>query len=145
MSEVAAPEHLTARRRAELLAAPGLTALGAAAAVTALGVRDPHESGSWGICPFLLITGQPCPGCGGLRAVNDLTRLDLGAAISSNAFAVGLMAVVGVAWIGWTARRWRGVEGRMMRLGPRAGAFLLFSFVAFGVFRLTPWGSWLAP
>lgn len=145
MSEVAAPEHLTARRRAELLVAPGLTALGAAAAVTALGVRDPHQSGSWGVCPFLLITGQPCPGCGGLRAVNDLTRLDLGAAISSNAFAVGLMAMFAVAWTLWVARRLRGVDGRMMRFGPVAAGVIVVVFVAFGVFRLTPWGSWFAP
>ena len=39
--------------------------------------RDPHASGSWGFCPWLALTGLYCPGCGGLRAVNDLTNGDL--------------------------------------------------------------------
>ena len=135
----------TMRRRAELLVAPGLAALAAGTAVTALALRDPHEQGSWGFCPFLALTGQPCPGCGGLRAVNDLTRLDVVSAISSNAFAVALMAAFTVAWVIWVVRRWRGIDGRMLGISGRTGAIVLATFVAFGVFRLTPWGSWFLP
>ncbi|MGJ9412049.1 DUF2752 domain-containing protein [Aeromicrobium sp. CF4.19] len=135
----------SARSRAELLVAPGLAALVAGSAVTALALRDPHEEGSWGMCPFLLLTGQPCPGCGGLRAVNELTRFDLVGALSSNAFVVLMMAAVGLAWIGWVVRRWQRVDGRMISIGNRAGIALLVAFVAFGVLRLTPWGAWLAP
>ena len=39
--------------------------------------------------------GIYCPGCGGLRAVNDLTNGDVGAALSSN-ILVTLMIPVGV-------------------------------------------------
>ena len=46
-------------------------------------------------------TGHWCPGCGGLRAVNDLTRLDVAGAISSNAVAVALVALVGAWWLAW--------------------------------------------
>lgn len=36
------------------------------------------------ICPFLLITGYPCPGCGITRAAFSLLRLDFAAAFSFN-------------------------------------------------------------
>ena len=41
--------------------------------------------------PILAITGRPCPGCGGLRAVNDLTNGDVAGALSSNLMAVALV------------------------------------------------------
>ena len=67
------------RRLASPLAAAAVAALG----TVALHVRDPHASGAWGYCPTALL-GVSCPFCGSLRAVNDLTHLDLGAAASSN-------------------------------------------------------------
>lgn len=137
-------EH-SPRSRRDRMVAPLLTALVGSTAVTALAVRDPHAEGSWGVCPFLLLTGQPCPGCGGLRAVNDLTRLDVVGALSSNAFVVLMMGAVAVAWVGWVVRRWRGDDGPLMRIGRTGGTVLVVSFVVFAVFRLTPWGSWLAP
>ena len=53
--------------------APALTIGGLSLATLALHLRDPHSSGTWGYCPSALL-GFSCPGCGGLRAVNDLTR-----------------------------------------------------------------------
>ena len=61
-----------------------VTAAVVGAAAVALHFRDPHSSGSWGICPLFAATGIYCPGCGGLRAVNDLTNADVVAAASSN-------------------------------------------------------------
>ena len=55
-----------------------------ATATVALHLRDPHVQGTWGICPTKAVLGIECPGCGGLRAVNDLTNLQLVDAISSN-------------------------------------------------------------
>lgn len=136
---------LAPRGRAGLLLAPGLMAGAAGAAVLALALRDPHQEGSWGFCPFLLLTGQPCPGCGGLRAVHLLTEGDVSAALSSNAFVVVAMAVVAVVWLGWFARRWRGDDGPMLRVSGRAALVVLAVFVLFGIFRLTPWGAGLAP
>jgi len=76
-------------------------AVGAAglASVTLLHVRDPHAYGSYGLCPFRALTGLWCPGCGGLREVNDLTHLEFGAAVSSNVVVVALVLVVGVAFL----------------------------------------------
>jgi hypothetical protein len=128
-----------ALRSPALVGAVGLTAAGL------LHFHDPHSSGSYGFCPFLLLTGRPCPGCGGLRAINDLTRFDIGAAVSSNALAVALVGVLAIAFVLWIPHRWRGEDKPMIVLGPRTGIALVTVLVVFGVVRNTPWGSWLAP
>jgi hypothetical protein len=127
-----------------------------AAGVGVLGllyVRDPHESGSYGFCPFLLLTGQPCPGCGGLRAMNDLTHGNVAGALSSNAMAVVLLVVMGAAWVVWFYQRWRGRpvpllagrSGGTSRLRGTVVWGLVIAFVLFGALRWTPWGVWLRP
>lgn len=130
--------------RSPALAPAAVGAVGLAAAAL-LHLRDPHGAGSYGYCPFLAVTGLPCPGCGGLRAVNDLTRGDVVGALSSNALAVGLVVVLVVAWLLWVVRRAQGRRDRMIVVGGRTGAAVLVVMLVFGVFRLTPWGSWLAP
>lgn len=45
------------------------------------------------ICPFRLLTGLPCPGCGTTRALTALSAGDLSAALSLNPVAVGLAGV----------------------------------------------------
>ena len=80
------------------LTAPAVWALTGLLAAGLLSVRDPHVPGAWGFCLFRRLTGLPCPGCGGLRAVNDLAQGDLAAALASNAWVVlslaGLVALV---------------------------------------------------
>lgn len=129
--------------RVRLLAAPVAVAATVAAASVALHVRDPHEQGSWGGCPFLLLTGRPCPGCGGLRAVNDLTHLDLVAAASSNLYFVASIPLLVVGWLLWVRRAWAGerVDGPSTRLVVTMLVLLLVFWVA----RNTSWGAWLAP
>jgi hypothetical protein len=137
---------VAAMSRAALVRDPILIGVAGASTVAALHFHDPHLRGSWGFCPFLLLTGHPCPGCGGLRAVNDLTNGDIVGAVSSNAFAVGLVAALGVAWVVWFVRRWRGdTQARWFTLSPPVVTGLLVVMVVFGVFRLTPWGAWLRP
>jgi hypothetical protein len=75
-----------------------------------LHVRDPHQQGSWGLCPWLLLTGTYCPGCGGLRAVNDLTNGQVLGAASSNLLLVGTVPVVAVTWARSLRQRWQGVR-----------------------------------
>ncbi|MGH3356890.1 MAG: DUF2752 domain-containing protein, partial [Nocardioidaceae bacterium] len=90
------------------LTAPAATAAGLLAAVALLHVRDPHQSGSYAFCPWLALTGTYCPGCGGLRAVNDLTHTDVADALSSNLLVVALVPVAALLWVGWARARWRG-------------------------------------
>src|SRR4051812_42007610 len=89
------------RTRRERMTAPVLVGALAVAGTWALHVRDPHASGSWGYCPWKLLTGMDCPGCGTLRAVNDLTNGDLIGAASSNLLFVAAVPVVVVLWLAW--------------------------------------------
>src|SRR3954449_5945916 len=95
--------------RLRRIAPPLLLAGGLLAASVALHVRDPHQSGSWGYCPWLILTGTYCPGCGGLRAVNDLTDGDVAAAASSNLLFVVSIPFLVLAWTRTMVDRWRGV------------------------------------
>ena len=133
----------TARRAS--LRDPAIAGAVGVGAFVLLHFHDPHESGSYGFCPFLELTGRPCPGCGGLRAVNNLTRGDFVAAVSSNVLAVALVAVLGVAWVWWVVRRLRGQGGPMIVLNAKVGLVVIAAFVVFGVLRNLPFGSWLMP
>lgn len=123
---------------------PALVAGGLGAATLALHLRDPHTSGSWGLCPSAAM-GFWCPGCGGLRAVNDLSNLDLGAAASSNLLFFCALPLIAYAFVRWTHGRW---TGRPWAISDRslgvAAIGLAVAMVAFTVLRNLP-GSWLAP
>jgi uncharacterized protein DUF2752 len=138
------PRAATRTRR---LAAPLLSAGVVGGLTVALHYRDPHVRGSWGFCPFKALTGLDCPGCGGLRAVNDLTRLDLAGAASSNLLLVLAIPFVVVLWALWFRRRWRGtgplpirVPGAPLRWGQVALAVLAL----WTVVRNLPLAGWLA-
>jgi hypothetical protein len=130
---------------ARRLLGPGAVGLAAAGVATALALRDPHVSGSWGYCPFLLLTGHPCPGCGGLRATNDLLHGDLAAALSSNAYAVLSIALLAVLWTVWVVRRVRATTTTLTLVTGRLGLGWLAGLLAFGVLRLLPGLSALQP
>ena len=137
LTAVAAPT------RWERLSAPLATTAGLAVATVALHLRDPHASGSWGYCPSALL-GLDCPGCGGLRAVNELTNGELVAAASSNlllVLAIPLAVFLLGRWTldAWTGRR-RGVTALTSRPLLVAAAVAAASFT---VLRNLP-GSWLA-
>lgn len=127
------------------LRGPALVGLAGLGVASALHLRDPHVAGSWGLCPFHAVTGLWCPGCGGLRAISDLTHGDLAAAVSSNGLAVVLVAVLAVAFVAWVVRRWRGVHDRMIVLSPRWSTATLVLLAVFTVVRNVPPGAWLAP
>ncbi len=129
------------RVRAPVLLAGGLLGLS-----VLLHLRDPHQSGSWGYCPWLMLTGTYCPGCGGLRAVNDLTDGDIVAAASSNLLFIASLPLIAWGWTRWLLGRWRGQfnDINARRFGIGAAVFLLVAF-AFAIVRNTPFGAWLAP
>lgn len=122
-----------------------LTGATGLAALLLFRLRDPHTGGSYGLCPFHALTGQACPLCGGLRATHDLTTLRFVDALSSNALAVGVVAL-GVGYYAyWAVHRLRGTRARTFLLGRRATVLLALGVVAFTVLRNVPYGSVLAP
>ena len=137
-------ETAPAPSRARRMVGPVLTIGGLAVATLALHVRDPHQSGSWGFCPSAAL-GVYCPGCGGLRAVNDLTNGDVVAAASSNLLFVVLLPVAVFLLGRWTWDSW---TGREREPRPWLSRTLLWSLLVvsavFVVLRNLP-GSWLAP
>ncbi len=143
MTLTAAP--LDVRPRSERLRSPLLTAGSLAAATVALHVRDPHVTHSWGICPLYALTGVYCPGCGGLRGVNDLTNGHLGQAASSNLLLVLALPFAAALFVRWTYGAWTGRDVRAVPALPRpVTTGLLVLVVVFTVARNLP-GSWLAP
>ena len=111
-----------------------------------LHLRDPHQQGSYGFCPWLALTGTSCPGCGGLRAVHDLTDLRLADAASSNLLLVAALPAFAVAWVRSVRQRWTGVlrpwpPGRVQAVSLVAGV----AIVTFWVVRNLPAAGWLAP
>jgi hypothetical protein len=143
LTSAAVPEVQPRRRRVT----PPLVLAGSVLLLSvALHLRDPHEAGSWGFCPWLVTTGTYCPGCGGLRAVNDLTHGDLGAAASSNLLFVASIPAFALMWVRSLQQRWTGVRrawpARVVAVN--AGVALL-AVVTFWVGRNLPFASWLAP
>lgn len=129
------------RRR---LRAPVAFAGGVAALAATLAVRSPYDSGSYGFCPFLTVTGHYCPGCGGLRAMHDLLRLDVAAAWDMNPLVVVAVPLVVAGWLVWMWRAWRGRPAT----APSSGAVVLLAAVllVFTVARNVPvLAPWLAP
>jgi hypothetical protein len=111
-----------------------------------LHLRDPHDHGSYGFCPWLALTGTYCPGCGGLRAVNDLTDLRLADAASSNLLLVTAAPLFVAAWVRSLQQRWTGrlrpwPPQRLHAVSVAAGVVL----VAFWVVRNLPFAGWLTP
>lgn len=95
----------TGRWSVRTVAGPVAAAAGIGALAAALHFRDPHVQNSWGVCPLYAVTGVYCPGCGGLRAVNDLTNLDFAGAFFSNLLVYPIAALLIWLWLRWLGGR----------------------------------------
>jgi len=85
------------------------------ASAALLAVRNPNVEGSYGLCPFLVLTGWDCPFCGGLRGSYALIHGDVAGALDHNALLPVLL--LGALVMGW--RWWRGT---LPTWGPVQGA-----------------------
>jgi hypothetical protein len=125
--------------------APASLVGGLGLATLALHLRDPHDSHSWGFCPSAAL-GLSCPGCGGLRAVNDLTNLRLADAASSNLALVVAIPILVAAIVVWGLARWRGTTIHApARVRVPAVVVAVVLVAGFTVLRNTAAGAWLAP
>ena len=133
------------------LAAPAFTAAAGLAGCLAVAARDPHVPGSWGYCPFLLLTGLPCPLCGGLRAVADLEHGRIVDALSANLLVVAAVVLGGFSVGWWGVRRAAGTGTEPFPMTGRPGSVRLAAVLVvvlaavFGVARWLPPFAWAAP
>lgn len=58
------------------------------------GIYNPAHSGLFPKCPFYMITGYKCPGCGSQRAIHYLINLDIGKAFAYNAFLICSIPII---------------------------------------------------
>lgn len=91
-----------------------------------------------------VVTGWDCPGCGALRAVNDLTHLDLASAASSHLLVVLAVPVLVAGWLLWVRAAATGRRLPPVRWTALRTMLLLGVVLAFTVLRNTAWGAWLA-
>lgn len=103
----------------------GLSALGATAAGFGLLWLRPPDPGAYPVCPWLALTGTPCPFCGGLRSAAALLHGDVAAALDHNLLvAVGvpltLLAALALVLLGDRAAPL--VSSRMFRAAAAATA-----------------------
>jgi hypothetical protein len=133
--------------RTPSVARPLQVAAGLLGATAVLYVRDPHVSGSYGFCPWHVLTGGYCPGCGALRAVHDLAHGDVAAAASSNLVLVALVPVALGLWVVWLRAGWQHRRSRPLHAGPARAALWSLAVVVlvFTVLRNLDLGAWLAP
>ncbi|MFW5473756.1 DUF2752 domain-containing protein [Knoellia sp. CPCC 206450] len=123
---------------------PAVSAAGATGFVLVAHLLDPNQPGNYPTCPWLLLTGTFCPGCGTLRATHALSNGDVLEALHRNPLAVATFVVMVLGFARWTRRQWRG-ERRMTA----APAWLLYGLfwviMAFWVLRNVPGWTWLSP
>lgn len=145
MTATAPTSTTSGQSRWQRMVPPTLVVSGLGAATLALHLRDPHAQNSWGLCPSAAM-GFWCPGCGGLRAVNDLSNLRIADAASSNLLFVLSLPVIAYVFLRWTRGRWTGrawsPSDRSMQV---ATAVLVVAMAVFTLVRNTPAGAWLAP
>jgi hypothetical protein len=113
-------------------------ALAVTAAVVVLFFFDPSTAGFYPVCTLHEVTGLQCPGCGGLRAVHQLSHGNFLAAWRLNPLVVALLPVG--LWLGLrelvcalTGRLWPGLVTR-----PVFGWVLAGGLVLFGILRNVP-------
>lgn len=101
------------------------------ALVAFLAMWTPTDDGPT-LCPFALLTGMACPGCGMSRAISWLVRGDIGTSFRYHPLAPFLvtMVVVGAIW----------ALGRMRRGWKRPPiAMVNFGLIGFGVLLIVVW------
>lgn len=134
--------HPRAARAARFRSAPlraAVLAVSAGALVVALDPEHTHVP----LCPFNATTGLQCPLCGSLRAVNNLARGRVGAAVHDNILFVAALPVIALLWLGWM-RRSR--VGRPAPAWPRwATVAVVVLGVAFTIVRNLPGAEALRP
>lgn len=138
-----------------LLRMPGRTGVKAAAVAVILLVAvpvyflfDPSSFSFFPECPFYLLTGLYCPGCGSQRAFHALLHGHLAEAAGFNLLAVAALPLIGYSAVVFTAnyffkRHW----AQALFYSTRFARLVLVLVLLFWVLRNLPFScfSWMAP
>ncbi len=127
------------------LSLPLLTGAAGVGALVLLHVRDPHVENSYGICPTWGLFGVYCPGCGGMRAVHNLTDGRVLDSLHSNLLALPLIVLFFWFVVDWAIRARRGQGPRLPAIDRTVTVSIFVFIAAYAVLRNTPWGTWLTP
>ena len=126
-------------------AVPLATGAAIGAAAVYVGLVTPGE-GRTIPCPFHAATGWWCPGCGMTRAVHNLLRGDVAAALAYNVFVPLVVVGALVGWWSWfSARMWDRPVRWPSRVDNRWWFALFGVFIVYGVLRNVPAFAALGP
>lgn len=107
---------------------------------------NPSESGFFPRCPFRMLTGLECPGCGSQRAIHNLLNLRLGAAIGENLLLVVFIPYIIAGFVFDMLKNPspRVVMWRKRLFGVTAIWIILTVLILFWVLRNIPFfGEWI--
>jgi hypothetical protein len=90
-------------------------------------------------CPFRLLTGMQCPGCGATRAFYQLLHLHPIAAFKLNPLMILTLPFIVYGFLGFTRSALMGRPQRRLFIPPIYLWAWLFLLIFFWVFRNTPW------
>jgi Protein of unknown function (DUF2752) len=90
-------------------------------------------------CPFRLVTGMQCPGCGSTRAFYQLLHLHPIAAFKLNPLMVLTLPFIVYGFLGFTKSALMGQPQRRLFIPPIYLWAWLVLLVFFWIFRNTPW------
>jgi hypothetical protein len=90
-------------------------------------------------CPFRLLTGMQCPGCGSTRALYQLLHLHPLAAFKLNPLMILTLPFIVYGFLGFTRSALLGKPQRRLFIPPIYLWSWLALLIFFWVFRNTPW------
>ncbi len=116
----------------------GLIWLTIAVAAVYLFVFEPGKNGLFPDCPFRLLTGLNCPGCGTSRGLHRLLHGDLIGAFQFNPLMMLLLPIFLFVFVRHTAAVFRERPIKSNQLDPRFIWMFFVAVMSFWVFRNTP-------
>jgi hypothetical protein len=102
-----------------------------------LSLFEPGRSGFFPLCPFRMITGFTCPGCGSTRGLHRLLHGDLIGAFEFNALMVVSLPFLLYALVRYTTAAVSGRPFQPLRLNAKYIWMIFAVIMCFWVFRNT--------
>ncbi len=99
---------------------------------------EPGKTGFFPLCPFRLLTGFTCPGCGGTRAMHQVLHGHIGAAFMLNPLLLLSIPFMLFALLRYSVIVMRGGVPRPNALPAPIIYAMFVIIVSFWVFRNTP-------